>query len=151
MSCHNIGLGLNNVVRTTVKLMDEGKVSKSAAKKIIICCAKSVYWCDGHEYEATDYIYNCMCGNCMNVIPEGEKLYRVFEAPLSTSEKEKLWSQLVVPRLCNNCFDKVINDLLGDETVGQKCRKYIEENCNPEDHASTGEYENNNNGFRWSN
>ena len=38
MSCHDIGRGLNSVVRKTIKLMDQGEISKNAAKEIINTC-----------------------------------------------------------------------------------------------------------------
>ena len=149
MSCHDIGRGMNSVVRTTVKLMDEGKISKDAARTIISCCAYSVNWCDGNFYEATDYIRRCMCGRCMKLVPKGEKLYSVYDVSRDVPNRYKLSNHIASDGLCEECFDIVLNQHCMDETSGERERKYIELHCKPEEYISTGEYENHNNGCRW--
>lgn len=149
MSCHDIGRGMNNVVRTTIKLLDEGKISKEAAKAIVGCCAKSVYWCDGNEYEATAYIRKCMCGRCMKLVPKGEKLYSVYGVSNSVPNRYSLSDKLAANGLCEECFNIVLNEHCHDETAGARERKYIEDNCDAKDYTSTGEYEDHNNGYRW--
>ena len=52
MSCHNIGHGLNEVVRKVLEEFDAGLIPYESAFRILQQCAKSVYWCDGNEYEA---------------------------------------------------------------------------------------------------
>ncbi len=151
MSCHDIGRGMNSVVRTTVTLMDEGKISKEAAKTIISCCAKSVNWCDGNEGEAIDYISKCMCGRCMKIVPEGGKLYSVYDVSRDFPDYYHLDDYLATNGLCEECFDIYLEERSGDKTAGEKQRKYIEEHCRPEDYTSTGEYEDNNNGYPWVN
>ena len=142
MSCHDIGRGMNSVVRTTVTLMDNGTISKEAAKTIICCCAKSVNWC-------VDYISKCMCGRCMKVVPKGERLYCVYDVSRDFPDFYNLDDYLATPGLCEECFDIVMKEHSGDETAGAKQKQFIEEHSRPEDYTSTGEYENNNNGFRW--
>ena len=149
MSCHDIGRGMNSVVRTTVSLMDQGKISKDAAKTIISCCARSVNWCDGNSYEATDYIRRCICGRCMRLIPVGEKLYSVYDVSNHVPDRYDIDDQLATDGLCENCFDLVLNAHCKDPEAGIRERKYIEDHQKPEDYTSTGEYENHNNGFRW--
>ena len=59
MSCHDIGRGMNEVVKTTIELYDAKAIDINATKKIIASCAAAVNWCDGNEYEATAYIRRC--------------------------------------------------------------------------------------------
>ena len=61
MSCHNIGHGLNEVVRKVLVECDAGLIPYEPAFRILQQCAKSVHWCDGNEYEATACMYN-RCG-----------------------------------------------------------------------------------------
>ena len=56
---------------------------------------------------------------------------------------------LATPGLCEECFDIVLKEHSGDETAGAKQKQFITEHSRPVDYTSTGEYENNNNGFRW--
>ena len=75
MSCHDIGRGMNSVVRVVIGLYDNEEISSDAAIRIIRACARGVNWCDGNSYEAVDYIRRCRCGKCLRMIPKGEKLY----------------------------------------------------------------------------
>ena len=149
MSCHDIGRGMNSVVRTTVSLMDEGKISKDAARTIISCCANSVNWCDGNSYEATDYIRHCMCGRCMKLVPKGEKLYSVYDVSRNVPDRYDLDEHLATDGLCSECFDIVVGAHCKDDSAGKRERDYIEQNNDPEDYTSTGAYENHNNGCGW--
>ena len=149
MSCHDIGRGMNSVVRTVVSLMDEKKISKDAAKTIIRCCANSVSWCDGNSSEATDYVRRCMCGRCMKRVPAGEKLYSVYQVSDAVKNRYHLDDHLGSDGLCEECFDIVLAEHCKDAAAGERERKYIEEHYDSEDYISTGEYENHNNGYSW--
>lgn len=152
MSCHDIGRGMNNVVRVTMRLMDEGKISKEAAKVIVQCCAKSVYWCDGNEYEATDYIRRCICGKCMTLVPKGEKLYSIWRIkdPFKRVPAIARQFDLATGSLCEACFDSIFNKYYGDDTAGERERQFIEAHSNNSDeYLSTGEYQEDNNGYSW--
>ena len=75
MSCHNIGHGLNSVSSLVMQLYDEGKISESAARAILVKIRTAVYYCDGNEGEA----YECLtdenrCGFCLRAIPSGQEL-----------------------------------------------------------------------------
>ena len=149
MSCHDIGRGMNSVVRTVVSLMDEKKISKDAAKTIIRCCANSVNWCDGNSSEATDYVRRCMCGRCMKRVPAGEKLYSVYQVSDAVKNRYHLDDHLGSDGLCEKCFDIVLAEHCKDAAAGERERKYIEEQYDSEDYISTGEYENHNSGYGW--
>ena len=149
MSCHDIGRGMNSVVRTVVSLMDEKKISKDAAKTIIRCCANSVNWCDGNSSEATDYVRRCMCGRCMKRVPAGEKLYSVYQVSDAVKNRYHLDDHLGSDGLCEECFDIVLAEHCKDAAAGERERKDIEEQYDSEDYISTGEYENHNNGYGW--
>ena len=149
MSCHNIGRGLNSVVRTTISLMDQGIISKDAAKTIVNSCFRGVNWCDGNPYEAVDYINRCMCGRCMKLVPEGEKLYSVYDVSSKVPNRYDIDENLASDGLCEECFDTVLSEHCKDESAGERERRYIEEHEEPDRYTSTGKYESKNNGSRW--
>ena len=143
MSCHHIGLGMNSVVRKIITLMDAEEISKETAKKLIKACANGVHWCDGNEYEAVAYISRCLCGNCLEKLPEGEKLYELPD-PFDDSLWDKIDKEIVHSRLCEKCFDEFIGKFYGhydSEEAGKKKTEAVR--------CSTGDYSKTNNGFRW--
>lgn len=140
MSCHDIGRGMNSVVRTTITLMDEGKVSKSAARVIVNSCAKGVNWCDGNQDEATEYIRRCLCGRCMKKVPKGEKLYSVWDVSMDVPNRYDVDKDLASDGLCEECFDLVLNSHCQDDEAGPRERAQIESHSKEEDYTSTGEY-----------
>ena len=81
MSCHNIGRGLNEVVRKVLVEYDAGLIPYESAFRILQQCVQSVYCCDGNEYEATVY-------------DNQEVLERVREAVIDY-------------HLCQDCIDKL--------------------------------------------
>ena len=151
MSCHDIGRGMNSVVKVTMELYDSGKIDKESAQKIIYACMRGVHWCDGNEGEATEYIGNCVCGKCMKKIPKGDKLYSIFDVSPDVPNRFHIDDnyELVTSRLCEECFDVLINKHCGDEHAGQRERQYIAEHCQPEEYLSSGQYEEWNNGLPW--
>ena len=149
MSCHDIGRGMNSVVRTTISLLDEGRISMDAARSIILSCKHGVHWCDGNEGEAVSYIRGCICGRCMKKLAKGEKLYNIYSVSNDVPDRFDWAKDFVTDKLCRECFDIILNEKCGDSNAGQRERAYIEENEDEEDYTSTGEYENHNNGFRW--
>ncbi len=149
MSCHDIGRGMNSVVRTTITLLDKDEISIEAAKEILWSCAKGVNWCDGNRYEAVDYIQGCRCGRCLKKLPKGEKLYSVDSVSIPFTNGNKLWNYTITGRLCPNCFDDVLNGYCKDENTGERERHYIEDNCDEEYYLSAGEYGSTNNGCQW--
>lgn len=64
MSCHNIGHGLNEVVRKVLVEYDAGLTSYESTFRILQQCVESVGWCDGNKYEATACMYD-RCGRCL--------------------------------------------------------------------------------------
>ena len=149
MSCHAIGRGMNSIVKTTITLMDQGKIGKEAAKAIIISCANGVYWCDGNTYEATDYIRRCLCGRCMSLVPAGDKLYSIYDVSREVFDRYRLGDNLATDGLCVDCFDAVLSEYCKDENAGKRERQFIEEHEDPKRYTSTGEYKSNNNGYSW--
>ena len=90
--------------------MDNDKISKDAAKTIIIECKNGVNWCDGNSYEAISYIGDCMCGRCMRKIPEGEKLYSVYDVSNDIPRRYDISDNIANDSLCTECFDIVLNE-----------------------------------------
>lgn len=152
MSCHDIGRGMNRVVKTTISLFDKKKISRESAVKIIACCRNAIYWCDGNEGEATDYIRRCRCGKCLRLVPEGEKLYSVLDLP-DAFYREKIIDmdrlRIASDGLCEQCFDESIQPFCDDTYTVDALKKHIEEWYDEEDYLSDGEHPNSNNHIRW--
>ena len=151
MSCHDVGRAMNSVVKVAIELYDAEKIDKEATIKIIRACARGVNWCDGNEYEATDYIRRCRCGRCLKMVPKGEKLYSVWYVSHDVPKPYDIRKEfsLASDGLCMECFDLVMNQHCGDQNAGERERKYIEGHNDPEKYLSTGKYEDSNNGYYW--
>lgn len=147
MSCHDIGRGMNSVVQVVLEMMDDGEIDKLSAKKIIHACAKDVHWCDGNEDEATASMVRCRCGNCMETIPKGEKIFSWRYTTNKTYEKMLDWQEqeghlLASEGLCEKCFDQIINEACQDENAASREKEYIIDrfDYDKETYLSTGEY-----------
>ena len=142
---------MNSVVKVTIELYDAGKIDRESAIKVIHACAKGVNWCDGNEYEATDYIRRCRCGRCLKMVPEGEKLYSVWAVSNDVPRAYRIDDdfELASDGLCEECFDIVLNQRCDDQSAGERERKYIESKNDPKRYLSTGQHEDSNNGYRW--
>ncbi len=138
MSCHDIGRGLNSVVKKVIELLKNDNISKEAAKQIIIACRNGVYWCDGNECEAVACFRRCYCGNCMEHIETGKPLYSIFDVSLSYSERNNMMDiyNLAADGLCEECFSKIINQHCNDENAAEKQIQYIKENCREYEYTS---------------
>ncbi len=126
MSCHDIGRGMNSVVRTTISLLDEGRISMDAARAIIVSCKRGVHWCDGNEGEAISYIRGCVCGRCMKKLVKGERLYSIYSVSNDVPDRFDWEKDFVTDKLCRECFDITLNEKCGDSNAGQRERAYIE-------------------------
>ena len=103
MSCHNIGHGLNEVVRKILVEYDAGLIPYESVFRILQQCAKSVHWCDGNEYEATACMYD-RCGRCLR------KGLPMFELGIFYNDRETLdllKKETVDSHLCQECIDKL--------------------------------------------
>ncbi|MBO6113221.1 MAG: hypothetical protein J6P45_09275 [Lachnospiraceae bacterium] len=149
MSCHSIGMGLNEVVRMVITLYDKGDISMDTTKKLLATCSQAVYWCDGHEYEALDYIRRCRCGKCLRLIPKGERLYSLYDTyeMFHIFRDERLGSD----GLCEECFDALIPKYCQDGETLQTVKDMIIKNYEdePARYMSQGEPPKSNNGFEW--
>lgn len=103
MSCHNIGHGLNEVVRKILVEYDAGLIPYESVFRILQQCAKSVHWCDGNEHEATACMYD-RCGRCLR------KGLPMFELGIFYNDRETLdllKKETVDYHLCQECIDKL--------------------------------------------
>ena len=103
MSCHNIGHGLNEVVRKVLAEYDAGLIPYESVFRILQQYAKSVHWCDGNEYEATACMYD-RCGRCLR------KGLPMFELGIFYNDRETLdllKKETVDYHLCQECIDKL--------------------------------------------
>ena len=154
MSCHDIGRGMNDIVRLVISLYDNEQVSKDPAKRIIAACGRAVNWCDGNDYEAWDYIRRCRCGKCLKMIPEGQELFSIWDLPRDFfSDHPRIMEEkkLACDSLCGDCFDEVMSDYYDDENSAEKLKRKIREYYKEEkeEYQSAGSYPNSNNGCRW--
>ena len=103
MSCHNIGRGLNEVVRKVLVEYDAGLIPYESAIRILHQCARSVHWCDGNEYEATACMYD-RCGRCLR---KGLPMFNI-DIPYDNQGVWKLLDKESVDfHLCQDCIDKL--------------------------------------------
>ena len=103
MSCHNIGRGLNEVVRKVLVEYDAGLVPHESAFRILQQCAKSVNWCDGNEYEATACMYD-RCGRCLQ---KGMPMFQLGVLYDNQEVLERVREAVIDYHLCQDCIDKL--------------------------------------------
>lgn len=123
MSCHCVGEAINETVAHIMNLYFEEKITKEIAMDLIRWCKHSVNVCDGNEYEAIECFEDCLCGKCLNIIPEKGKLYSLYD--LSTYDVAKS-CDTAAPYLCKNCFDEVVNNYYQDKHAGEREREKLE-------------------------
>ena len=103
MSCHNIGHGLNEVVRKVLVEYDAGLIPYESVFRILQQCVKSVYWCDGNEYEATACMYD-RCGRCLR---KGRPMFRLGILYNDREVLELVKKEVIDYHLCQDCIDKL--------------------------------------------
>jgi len=112
MSCHEIGHGMNNVVEKVLELYDDEKISKSAAVELIRTARKSVWYCDGNEYEAVECMEDSRCCRCLKKINDGEELYDLYDISDGNREIMKIPDKpeygVAAHYLCKECLDNVL-------------------------------------------
>ena len=153
MSCHDIGRGMNEVVRHVISLYDSDRIGLKETKTIIATCAAAVHWCDGNGPEAFDYIEGCRCGKCLRMVPEGEKLYglgqlyRVLNYDQFMTKHQTIYGL----RVCSECFDSIMEAEEKISDSGAELRRKTEDSMshNPGRLLSTGSHAATNNGCTW--
>ena len=103
MSCHNIGHGLNEVVRKVLEEYDAGLIPYESVFRILQQCVKSVYWCDGNEYEATACMYD-RCGRCLQ---KGMPMFKLGVLYDNQEVLERVRKEAIDYHLCQDCIDKL--------------------------------------------
>ncbi|MBR1686767.1 MAG: hypothetical protein IJ708_16725 [Clostridia bacterium] len=153
MSCHDIGRGMNDVVRRTITLYDRNEIALEPAKKIIATCENAVNWCDGNSYEALDYIRRCRCGKCLKLVPKGEKLYSIYDLPYEYENKYPYMQEeleLASDGLCEECFDRLMPAYCYGDWNIESMKKYIEnDDSNSDGCLSEGQHREFNNKHLW--
>jgi len=142
MSCHNIGRGMDSVVKVVIALFDNGKMEVEVAKEIIAACRKGVNWCDGNEYEAIASIRRCRCGKCLRKVPKDACLFSVWDVSGEVPNRYRILDggeiKIASDGLCKNCFDEVLNAHCQDVGAGQRERRYIMSKEPVENYLSEG-------------
>ena len=78
MSCHNIGQGLNTVVKVVLEEYDKGLIPYESAHKIIKQARNAVNFCDGNTYEAIEvFEFQKRCTCCL----EKKEVMNVYDLP----------------------------------------------------------------------
>lgn len=143
MSCHDIGRGMNSVVKVVIGLYDEGKFDRDTARVLFAACRKGVHWCDGNESEAIASLRGCRCGKCLSVIKKGDKMFSVWNVSYEVDKSYQILDSVIPPlasdRLCESCFDEVIDNHCSFSGAGEREKKYIMEQYDEEDYISEGE------------
>lgn len=103
MSCHNIGHGLNEVVRKVLVEYDAGLIPYESAFRILQQCVKSVNWCDGNDYEATACMYD-RCGRCLR---KGLPMFELGSYYVMRKVWDKVSKGVVSYHLCQDCIDEM--------------------------------------------
>ncbi|MCR5728042.1 MAG: hypothetical protein K6G24_11315 [Lachnospiraceae bacterium] len=153
MSCHDIGRGMNEVVRMIITQYDRECISRETATKLIATCRAAVYWCDGNEGEAVDYIRRCRCGKCLRMIPKGEKLISLWSLGYSFISKPGDGDivdtlRLASDGLCETCFDNIITMFYSEIDLDELKERIILD-LKPEEYLSEGEHQEKNNMLKW--
>lgn len=103
MSCHNIGHGLNEVVRKVLVEYDAGLIPYESTVRILQQCARSANCCDGNEYEATACMYD-RCGRCLR---KGLPMFKLGVLYNDREVLELVRKEVVDYHLCQDCIDKL--------------------------------------------
>lgn len=91
MSCHDIGRGLNSVVKVVIGLYEQGQLSKEAAMPILCACRRGVNWCDGNEDEAMQALVDAgYCGLCLE---KPDSVTNVYDNGLGYPEKYEVFDR----------------------------------------------------------
>ena len=142
MSCHDIGRGMNSVAKVVIGLYDENKFDRNTARILLAACRNGVHWCDGNEDEAIASLRGCRCGKCLSVIKQGDKMFSVWDVsddvPRRYQVLDSVIPALASDRLCESCFDEVMDDHCGIAGAGEREKKYIIEQYAEESYTSKG-------------
>ena len=103
MSCHNIGHGLNEVVRKVLVEYDAGRIPYESTFRILQQCVKSVNWCDGNEYEATA----CMYDRCGRYLRKGLPMFKLGILYNDREVLDLVSKEVADYHLCQDCIDKL--------------------------------------------
>lgn len=136
MSCHDIGRGMNNVVKNVLKLYDAEKIDVSVARKLIAVARDSVNYCDGNEDEAIEVMKHCRCGKCFKKFNTGDFcfiLYNLFDWPAPernqinpAMDPDETEDALATWEICDDCLESVINDIFKGSVYPEELKeKYI--------------------------
>ncbi|MCD7844616.1 MAG: hypothetical protein LUG57_01930 [Oscillospiraceae bacterium] len=118
MSCHDIGHGMNNVVKKVLELMDAGEISADAAKTLAYTAIGSVHFCDGNEYEASEcFAEQGRCSCCLEIKPtvfafeDCPDLYRDKINAMETVRwrRPRDWDdyEILGDTICPECLERV--------------------------------------------
>ncbi len=117
MSCHNIGHGMNSVVKVILKMYDNGELDLPKAKKLIRACRVGVNWCDGNEGEAIECMRETRCNKCLRPFENDEKVVDMLytdiwnEAWGEHDHRKQVFEDkydLVGFNLCRSCSDETL-------------------------------------------
>lgn len=114
MSCHDIGHGMNNVATEILKCYDAGKMDFDTARRLIITCRESVWFCDGNPDEAvTVFEKQNRCSCCLKTDCSAEDVHRLsdraadaLKKPLSVVAKEVYRDRITGCTICPACLQE---------------------------------------------
>lgn len=114
MSCHDIGRGMNSVVKVILEMYDNGDLDLPKSKKLIRACERGVHWCDGNEYEAIACMRETRCNKCLRPFEEGEEVAdlfndAVYDAAYDACRRDEDFETkygIVGYNLCHSCSEE---------------------------------------------
>lgn len=112
MSCHEIGNGLNDIVKHVLNIYDNGNLRKEIAKSIIAECVDITKKYDGNSDECLIcFKEQNRCSCCLNKVREIE-LYSYNNIPNvaeSVMQKEWLGEDAVGLTVCRSCLSNIFD------------------------------------------
>jgi hypothetical protein len=137
MSCHEIGRGVDVIMRQVLDMYDEGKISKEAALEMVKKFPKAVHWCDGNEDEAQRTLTLTHCAACLHKYEEDDEImcvdvldsrsydiniseFRIIDAWYESMEKNDFNGR----SLCRSCFNKFFDSLIATDDMKKLLEAY---------------------------
>lgn len=145
--CEQLSKGLNHVFTGVYKYYLEGRISAETLREMIWNAFEAGMGIDPcvPDYKLVfDYARGCLCGNCLSVIEKGQSLYSVLDLSSDFPARERIMycstPALVTDRLCEKCFDDVLEAYCGLDGVGDIERKHIKRSVPSMKWKSTGKF-----------
>ena len=136
MSCHSIGAALNNVGEKILEMYENGKIDAETAKELLCTIRRSVHFCDGNEYEATETLEENYCGCCLRKMKKDDLFLHLYHTSDRVINNHKIMNlyKLGSDKVCYDCFCKLLYDYTKIDNIGEMEKDYIMQHYEPYDY-----------------